>query len=259
MARCWRRSGAVLLGGLLLGAPSRLEANMYDVVMPAYLPPVGCDACRPWDAATDSVLWAKAEALATAGNHCAMPAANLTGRDKTTPEGSYSGPWCYCTNGTAGTCVAPMATPEQINLQLAEPTVVVVSFVTYDLVPPTAPPVALLEPRGDDTDATPRRIEGVSHVYYDPPNERNYTMSFVRLSSLVPRAKYAYTVKSGTGAWSASYDFRAPYAAGPTKVAIYGDMGNSVYNNMENMRSDCDSGKIDAIVHMGDHCCAPES
>ena len=61
-------------------------------------------------------------------------------------------------------------------------------------------------------------------------------------------------VKSGTSPYSARFTFRAPYASGATKVAIYGDMGNSVYNNMENLLSDCSRGTIDAIVHMGDHC-----
>ena len=246
---------AVLVTALLLETP-RLEANMYDVIMPAYLPPEGCDACRPWDAATDATLWVDQEALAAAGHHCAMPAANLTGRDKTTPQGSYSGPWCYCTTGIAGTCVAPTATPEQINLQLAEPTVLVVSFVTYDLAAPTSPPVALLDRRDIHLDDF-RRVEGVSHMYYDPANERNYTMSFIRFSGLESRAVYSYKVQAGTGPWSANYTFRAPYASGPTKVAIYGDMGNTVHNNMQNLRSDCLTGKIDAIVHMGDHCCAP--
>ena len=80
------RSASVALA-LLLGTRG-LEANMYDVIMPTYLPPEGCDACRPWDATEDAALWAKPEALASAGTHCAMPAANLTGIDKTSPLGS---------------------------------------------------------------------------------------------------------------------------------------------------------------------------
>lgn len=176
---------AMLVAALLLlpGA----AANMYDVVMPAYLPPAGCAACRPWTS-KDAALWANATALSQAGSSCAMPAAKLTGHDKKTPEGAYKGPWCYCkATGKAGTCVAPKSTPEQINLQLAEPTVVVVSFVTYDLAAPTSPPVAMLE--GGDLDA-PKSIEGVSHMYFDPPNKRNYTMSFVRFSGLASRGSY---------------------------------------------------------------------
>ena len=231
---------ALLRGGMLTMAlllhPALVAANMYDVIMPAYLPPPGCDSCRAWDAATDAALWASSERLAAAGSSCAMPAAQLTGKGKDKIKDSFSGPWCYCkATGAAGTCVAPKATPEQINLQLAEPSVLVVSFVTYDLAAPTAPPVATLERRdlAETADAAPKQIEGVSHMYFDPPNKRNYTMSFVRFSGLAPRAVYDYKVKSGSGPWSATYTFRAPYAAGATKVAIYGDMGNSVYNNME--------------------------
>ena len=64
------------------------------------------------------------------------------------------------------------------------------------------------------------------------------------------------------GAWSRLYTFRAPYGHGPatksgtsntTRVAIYGDMGNDAGNNMGNLRADCTSGTIDAVVHMGDH------
>ena len=54
--------------------------------------------------------------------------------------------------------------------------------------------------------------------------------------------------------WSSEFTFRAPYPAGDTKVAIYGDMGHSRYNNMKNLQQDCAAGTIDAIVHMGDHC-----
>ena len=54
--------------------------------------------------------------------------------------------------------------------------------------------------------------------------------------------------------WSSEFTFRAPYPAGDTKVAIYGDMGHSRYNNMKNLQQDCATGTIDAIVHMGDHC-----
>ena len=37
------------------------------------------------------------------------------------------------------------------------------------------------------------------------------------------------------------------------KFAIYGDMGHSKYNPMENLKNACETGKIDFIVHMGDH------
>ena len=136
---------ALLRGGMLAMAlllhPALVAANMYDVIMPAYLPPPGCDSCRAWDAATDAALWASSETLAAAGSSCAMPAAQLTGKGKDKIKDSFSGPWCYCkATGAAGTCVAPKATPEQINLQLAEPSVLVVSFVTYRVSGVTRPP-----------------------------------------------------------------------------------------------------------------------
>ena len=41
-------------------------------------------------------------------------------------------------------------------------------------------------------------------------------------------------------------------AAGPTRIATYGDMGHSHYNNMGNLHDNCAAGRIDAILHMGD-------
>ena len=41
--------------------------------------------------------------------------------------------------------------------------------------------------------------------------------------------------------------------SGETRLATYGDMGHSHHNNMQNLLDDCKSGKVDAIVHMGDH------
>jgi phosphodiesterase/alkaline phosphatase D-like protein len=90
-------------------------------------------------------------------------------------------------------------------------------------------------------------------------------MHFIRFSSLEPRQKYTYQVRSGGSddAWSHLYTFRAPYGHGTTaksggsnmtRVAIYGDMGNDATNNMGNLRDGCASGTIDAVVHMGDHC-----
>lgn len=65
-----------------------------------------------------------------------------------------------------------------------------------------------------------------------------------------------YKVKSGApGAkWSDEFTFRSIRATPDTKLAMYGDMGVSPYNNMQNMLTDCQSGKIDLFAHMGDHC-----
>ena len=88
-----------------------------------------------------------------------------------------------------------------------------------------------------------------------------YTMSYIRFDGLVPGGRYTYRVKAGgDGApWSDTFGFRVPTAggaaAGPTRIATYGDMGHSHYNNMGNLHDDCAAGRIDAILHMGDHAC----
>ena len=101
-----------------------LCADMYDVVMPSYLPPVGCAACKQW--ADVGTLVAEGLSLPDDwGNSCVMIASNINGADKT-PEDAFRGPFCYCNStGKAGTCLAPLLTPEQLNLQMAEPSVVV--------------------------------------------------------------------------------------------------------------------------------------
>jgi hypothetical protein len=221
-------------------------ADMYNILMPEYLPPKGC-TCDEWSKHADESIWGKTGPPPNAANSCAMPA-ELVSASKTDPKSSYSGPWCYCAStGMPGLCLAPKATPEQINLQLAEPSTVVVSFVTYeDTFDPSIPPVAYL----NGTELT-----GVSHLYLDAPNQRNYTMHFVRFPALIPRGQYSYKVKSGTASaiWSPIFSFRAPYTSGSSRVAIYGDMGNTLHNNMANLHDDCTSGTIDALVHMGDH------
>lgn len=222
--------------------------RMYDVLMKGYLP--NCTACDLWSAHSPT-LWAAGSPPAEAGSSCAMPAANITGHNAV--DASFAGPWCYCA-GVATTCIAPQSVPEQINLQLAGPDVVVVGFVTYDRYTPSSPPVAELQVVGSDD--APEQITGVSHMYYadwySPP--RNYTMNFVKFMNLKPRQAYNYKVAGSAGAqWSESFTFRAPYARGPTKVAMYGDMGNTINNNMANLMSNCADGTIDAVVHLGDH------
>ena len=95
----------------------------------------------------------------------------------------------------------------------------------------------------------------------EPHPARNYTMSFVRFPNLLPRKQYSYKVRCGAAAaaWSPTFRFRAPYSSGETRLAVYGDMGNTRFNNMRNLQQDCRAGRIDAIVHMGDHCDSPPS
>ena len=87
------------------------------------------------------------------------------------------------------------------------------------------------------------------------PDGRQYQMHFVKLTGLQPRGKYKYKVSSGTpdAVTSDLFTFTAPYASGVTKLGIFGDMGVFEYNNMGNLLDDYTAGKIDLIVHMGDH------
>lgn len=128
-------------------------------------------------------------------------------------------PWGYCTS-TNGT-------PEQINVQLGgEPTAVVLAFVTFEATAPEDAPLSRI------TTTTPGSwIEhtGVTHVHTTAAKDRTYYMHFVRVSNLTPRERYYYQVKSNgqssTSNWSTTFSFRAGYATGETKVAIWGDMG----------------------------------
>merc|ERR1712137_684171 len=109
---------------------------------------------------------------------------------------------------------------------------------------PDAPAIAML---GTSKNAL-TQVEGVSHKY-SPPG-RTYIMHYVPFRGLEPRREYFYKVKSGSNAldWTPVYSFRAPYASGVTRIATYGDMGHSLHNNMGNLKADCESGVIDAIV-----------
>jgi hypothetical protein len=267
------RSAVVLL--LAAGC----SANMYDVFEPYKLPPPGCTGgCADWSdvAPSAGALFANGAVPADASNKCAMPAMATSTHhpaNGTVPvESSWAGAWCYCKNNATSTpiaayCVSDIGVPEQINLQIGGATVVVAGFVTFESAMPTDPPVAMLTQKGGES----KQLAGVSHWYMEKagPNcgyphtdpctkhGRNYTMSFVRYDGLKPATSYSYKVKSGApGAkWSDTFEFRSPGPDGGTsKVAVYGDMGVYAWNNMANLKEDCASGVVDAIVHMGDHC-----
>ena len=63
--------------------------------------------------------------------------------------------------------------------------------------------------------------------------------------------QYTYKVRSANSAWSAEFTFRSirPASEG-TRLASYGDMGVSPYNNMQNLLDDCQSGTIDVFLHV---------
>mmetsp|Transcript_42180 Transcript_42180/g.75523 ORF Transcript_42180/g.75523 Transcript_42180/m.75523 type:complete len:567 (-) Transcript_42180:138-1838(-) len=236
--------------------PVLAVCNVYDYFMPHYIP--GCKGgCASWASVRKAAsLFADGKVPEEAGVQCAMPGASAGNHEcdcaeknaTTYMEDSYAGPWCYCKDGTSEYCTPPNSTVEQLNLQLAASSVVVAGFVTYEELP-AGPAVAML----GTSVGNMRLIEGVSHKY-SPPG-RTYIMHYVAFRGLTPRQKYYYKVKSGSNAcqWTDVFSFRAPYASGLTRIATYGDMGHSHYNNMQNLKADCASGAIDAIVHMGDH------
>ena len=291
----------MLLSAALLQAAM---ANMYDVIdaVDAFLAPPECPlGCMNWTAALNATeqaaFFADPSLIPSLGAACAIPGQAIHGsfgqggRNDSLgamERAAFYGPICPCRSRLDVVefhpCTAPLFVPEQINLQLANSTTVVVSFVTHEQSPPDAPPLARFGLASDDGPPS-ASLSGVSHWYQTshlngtPPgkklkndclgpiagrkcNVRNITMHFIRFSSLEPRQKYTYQVRSGGSsrpeAWSKPYTFRAPYgsaakSAGATRVAIYGDMGNVVGNNMGNLRAGCASGAIDAVVHMGDH------
>jgi hypothetical protein len=183
-----------------------------------------------------------------------------------------AGPYCLCKNGASAKaamayCTPPMSTPEQINLQYAAADIVVAAFVTYEKEEPTGLPVAMFG-EADTFAQDQKQLTGVTHWYVEPlisyplvngtakrQNEtgRNYSMHFIKFDGLKPATKYTYKLKSPTGGWSDEYTFRSLRPYPETKIAMYGDMGFSQYNNMANLLKDCQSGDIDVFAHMGDH------
>jgi hypothetical protein len=274
---------------------------MDDVIgaVAAFVAPPECPlGCMNWTAALNAserrLSFADPSILPSLGARCAIPGRAL--HSLTQPvapvmtameRAAFYGPICPCRTSRAAsaavefhTCTAPLFVPEQINLQLANSTTVVVSFVSHERSPPMAAPVARIG-LASDTGPPTATVSGVSHWFETSHangskacvqvtgsarkcNVRNHTMHFIRFPSLEPRQAYTYQVRSGgsNDAWSQLYTFRAPYGHGSaaksggsnaTRVAIYGDMGNDAGNNMGNLRAACASGTVDAVVHMGDH------
>eukprot|EP00756_Hemistasia_phaeocysticola_P036841 Hpha_TRINITY_DN16663_c1_g2::TRINITY_DN16663_c1_g2_i1::g.181626::m.181626 len=244
---------------------SSVLGDVYDYYMPHYTPGCKSGGCVPWAEAgkvSKNITQAQIEAFfingtAAAGSLCAMPGKQAGTHEcdcgeknaQTYISDSYAGPWCFCSDGTQQYCNAAQHTVEQLNLQLASSDTVVAAFVTYETLP-TSPPEAMI----GTSESEMSKVEGVSHEY-SPSKDRKYIMNYVTFKGLSPRKTYYYKVKSGSSscAWTPVYSFRAPYQDGVTRIASYGDMGHSWHNNMGNMKADCEAGRIDAIVHMGDH------
>jgi len=262
----------MLRAACLAALLSAAAANQPDVLFPHYAAPAECGAagCRQWTSA-DAHKFANASTVERAGALCAIPGA-ATGDALGGPETASAGPFCYCkTGGAPHWCLPRLHIPEQINLMYASADTVVVGFVTYELAPPTAMGVATLREAGRDD--SPTLLTGVSHwLKFSPDGKakckkgkpcpkptpaasRNYTMHFVKLSGLKPATRYTYAVQSGAagGAWSANYTFRSARAVPATRIAVFGDMAVTAFNAVSNLLADCNSGRIDAFVLMGDH------
>eukprot|EP01050_Picozoa_sp_SAG11_P004449 SAG11_NODE_284_length_11240_cov_6.333812_10_plen_311_part_00 len=271
---------------LLLAAVSPpVSGNMYDLLQPRHLRPAGCTlGCARWDAlaadgstANQSLVdrnWGGGSPPVGAGRSCAQqgmvqpdewPGETIHGQGGA-GVGSM-GAFCYCSHAAThnsssptpipqwGTCEPPTLTPEQINLQWAAPTTIVIGFVTFgDVANPrpnasALPPIAEVRLASSGGNGGARReAKGVTTEYataaapYNPFGrehetklpERIYAMHFVRLQSRQQRARYHYRVRSGTvgAVWSDTHSFRAPYSSGATRFTMFGDMGVYSWNNL---------------------------
>ena len=146
--RIFPQHPALMRLALLFCAAAHLcSANMLDRLLPDFTPPTACaSGCARWDnlkadgnsqaQAHVDAKWAAGKAPSGAAAGCAMPSND---------PGTYSG-WCYCKNessaGQWGNCLSPTALPTQINLQMAGPTEVVASFVTFETMKESYKPEA---------------------------------------------------------------------------------------------------------------------
>jgi hypothetical protein len=228
----------MLLNAALLQAAA---GNMHDVIdaVDAFVVPPECPlGCMNWtdalNASEQATSFADPSILPSLGARCAIPGRALhsgfaQGRNQSLSameRAAFYGPICPCRTSAASpaieyhTCTAPLFVPEQINLQLANSTTVVVSFVTHELSPPMNPPVARLALASGTGPLKFMTLSGVLHWYetshvngtrecegpepgkapvFPPPplkkcNVRNTTMHFIRLPSLEPRQNYTYHV-----------------------------------------------------------------
>ena len=204
-------------------------ADFYDVLSPELRPPEG--GCKPWSAVPQmDRYWAEGRPPADAGSLCAQQGKGNADPHWDPANNSVAGGLgsaaiahtlgSYCVSAVTGNltlCHSAEGEPQQINVQIAGPDSVVLAFVTFEKAAPRAPPVARLAPEG----GAARQLVGVTHRH-DTPGNRTYYMHFVRAHALSPRATYSYTVKSGAAdaAWSRQFSFRAPYAEGPTRIAL---------------------------------------
>jgi len=258
---------SLALTAALLAALSwnNADANMYDLIDPRLVPPSVCgpSGCAAWNSlnATIDSWWLNGMAPQKADNYCAqLPFAPALSKPAPLLDPSAvggQGAWCVCADDAAkwGYCTSANQVPEQVNIQVASPDTVVVSFVTFESIAPGEPPSATIKVSGSSGNADVKT--GVTHTYVTPTGDRTYYFHFVVLDGLESSQKYEYAVQSGgKGApWSKPFVFTSPPGPeGPTSVAIFGDMGVYSWTNLGNMLSQAEAGEISAVVHIGDHC-----
>lgn len=182
-----------------------------------------------------------------------------------TPAHTMSGPgfngaFCWCKDPPKqgpswGLCTSPPAAVEQLNLQLAGPTDIVVSFATFeDPGAVRAPPRVEYHESGQAVQSA----QGVTHIYsmnatgHSMITNKTYFLHFVRLSKLRERTTYNYRARSGGSEWTRWNNFTSLYSTGETRLAMFGDMGVYSWNAMGGLLNDSRVA-IDAVVHIGDH------
>lgn len=231
-----------------------VRSRMYDVAMPD-LDPVNCATCVPWENNFAQTYFANQSLVKSFSNYCAhlgnAPGMYQGVLDASNAAGAESA-FCMCDTENWTPCESNVMKmiPEQINVQLASSDTVVVSFVTFN-IPYNTQPVAVVSV----SPSSEYNVSGVTHTYTSPTGNRVYYMHFVVLSRLEASQMYNVRVSAGGSApISDSFEFKAPHSSGLTRVAIFGDMGSYTWNNMGNMMDDIQNDRIDAILHIGDHC-----
>ena len=247
---------------LLLFVPAGVVSDFYDVIESRKVPPPG--GCVDWASLPEwDRYWAAGRPPAGIGASCVQhgrgnplePCAHSAQpNDCIRNESGWDQPafgLSYCVSKLTRNmsfCSSALGVPEQINVQIANSSTVVVGWVTFEASAPRKPPMVFL---GQD------QLRGVTYQHITTGG-RVYYMHFVRLSGLMPRQRYEYTVQSGgdSAAPSDRFAFRAPYAEGETKIDLYGDMGVFTFNNMGNLYNDTVlRSDADLVLHLGDHCC----
>ncbi len=267
-----------LLCVVLTCLPRGTSAYDLDQILPANTPR-DCE-CAPWTSqAFSALMFADPEQRLAAGAKCAQPA-KQPAPDRSQPIYDVQAGWCFCADADPtrwfSFCDPPHHAPSQINLLAVNATAVVVNFVTYDNGT-TSRSRVLAELREAVTTSSPAFAsstrtfdDGFSTRYAQPNSTHSISYHSVTLSNLLPRTRYEYRVSApgrhggDHGPWSGWQDFTSLYATGPTKFAIYADMGvfpnaNSPFlpatavQNIGNLVDDLQRGLIDFAVHSGDH------